>query len=278
MYLPLAAIAVAAGIGLLQLRRGRILVAALVLIYGGLTVRRNAEYSSPLRMAQTVSDRWPTANAHYLVGTELAAAGRHLEAVAALQRAAAGYPPAYYPLGVELLASGRTDEGIQALETFVQHEPDTLAARAAHATLANSLAELRQFARAIPHYRAYLQREPGDARAWSGLGIALVSTGDLTGGVAAFREAAGRQPQDFKMRANLARACLDAGLLSEAAAEAEQAQRLMPNNPAPDEILGRVAARQGRIDLAASHFRRSLQIDPGFQPALDGLAALSSRR
>jgi protein O-mannosyl-transferase len=278
MYLALCALAVAAAMGLQQFRRGRVLLAALVLIYGGLTIRRNAEYSSPLRMAETVAARWPTANAHYMVGTELAAAGRHPEALAALQRAAPGYPPAYYPLGVELLASGRTDEGIQALEAFVQREPDTLAARSAHATLANSLAGIGQFARAIPHYRAYLQRETGDARAWTGLGIALVSTGDLTGGLAAFREAVGRQPRDFKMRANLARAFLDSGLLSEAAAEAEQARRLAPDDPAPDELLGRVAARQGRLDLAATHFRRSLQLDPTFQPAIDGLAAVMSKR
>ena len=191
MYLPLMALAAAAAVGLLRFRHGRVLLAAVVLIYGSFTVRRNAEYSSPLRMAETVLARWPSANAHYMVGTELAAAGRHDDAVTALERAAADYPPAYYPLGVELLASGRADQGIQALETFVQREPDTLAARAAHATLANALSERRQFAQAIPHYRAYLAREPGDGRAWTGLGIALVSTGDLTGSLAALPTVSG---------------------------------------------------------------------------------------
>jgi Flp pilus assembly protein TadD len=204
------------------------------------TVARNREYVSALTIAQTVLERWPSPNAHYLVGVELAAAGRRTEAMTHLQEASAGYPPALYYLGRELFAAGRFDEAAAALTRFVTAEPRVAAVRPArvmtaraldaagrpgeaaaelralitgspadadvHALLANLYAAQQAFAEATPHYREYLRVQPRDGDAWTGLGIALISEGRQLEGVEAFRRALDTQPDNSNFRANLERA------------------------------------------------------------------------
>jgi Flp pilus assembly protein TadD len=204
------------------------------------TVARNREYVSALTIAQTVLERWPSPNAHYLVGVELAAAGRPTEAMTHLQEASAGYPPALYYLGRELFAAGRFDEAAAALTRFVTAEPRVAAVRPArvmtaraldaagrpgeaaaelralitgspadadvHALLANLYAAQQAFAEAIPHYREYLRVQPRDGDAWTGLGIALISEGRQLEAVEAFRRALDTQPDNSNFRANLERA------------------------------------------------------------------------
>lgn len=256
MYLPLAALvtlAVVAGAWVWRRvtpsRRSlatSLAVAALVLVatgFAALTLRRNHEYRSPLLLAETVLARWPTANAQQLVGTELAAIGRHEEAIRYLTRAVDGYPPARYFLGQELYRVGRLDPAIDQLRHFIDAEPHLLAAHSAqvligraleqmgrlaeavqqgqdvlaespddadaHALLADVYAAQEAFEDAIPHYRAFLAERPDDANAWNGLGIALVATGHQADAINAFWRAAAAAPTDAKIRANLLRAMDD---------------------------------------------------------------------
>ena len=107
MYLPLISVIVAAVLAARRAwsRFGRPLVlpdriaargtaaggAALLLVAACLAIAtraRNAEYASPLEMARTILARWPTGAAHSLVGEELAAVGRHQEAIEELRLAA----------------------------------------------------------------------------------------------------------------------------------------------------------------------------------------------
>jgi tetratricopeptide (TPR) repeat protein len=217
MYLPMAAIVTMAVIGLTHLsarlhqrvpsRRlffafASVLIAALSVV----TLMRNREYASGLAMALTVRERWPTANADYLVGTELAAVGDRENAIVHLEAAARGYPPANYSLGAQLLAQGRTAEGIRALERFITDEPTSLASRGAHGLLANALADQERFREAIPHYRQFLAAHPQDADAWNALGVAQIRTDRLDDAIASFRSAVRANPADSRFSQNLERA------------------------------------------------------------------------
>jgi len=217
MYLPMTAIAVAfvLAVARVSLRAAgtirptsafavatAVLVAALSLV----TYARTGEYASALTMAQTVLDRWPTANAEYMVGTELAAAGQREKAIGHLQAAARDYPPANYPLGVQLLESGRAAEGMTALQQFIAAEPTALASRRAHGLLANTLADQERFREAISHYREYLAAHENDADAWNALGVAHIRENQLDEAIASFRTAVKARPGDDRLLANLHRA------------------------------------------------------------------------
>jgi Flp pilus assembly protein TadD len=252
MYLPVAALLALLVVGGAALaRRYRISMsaaAASLAIVAGLlswrTIERNREYSTPLRLAETTLARWPSPNAHNMMGVELAAAGRHQEAVVHLREAAKGYPTSHYFLGSELLTLKQHDEAIAELQAFVEAEPNLVAtgrarlmmatafiakrdpARAiaeaervlaadpnnadAHGMLANLLAEKQEFAAAVPHYQRFLAARPGNAAAWTGLGVALVAAGDLRTAVSAFQRAADLEPGNPQYQSNLARAIADA--------------------------------------------------------------------
>ena len=325
MYLPLAALATLAALGGAWLCRrllesaderrvGRALAASALVAavpLALLTAARNREYSSPLTMARTVLARWPSPNAHELVGTELAAAGQHLEAIEQLREAAPDYPPARYFLGSELVAAGQADAAIVELQTLIRDEPNlpvvpsarlllarafaaksqwpqaadelrlVLAARPssaeAHGLLADVLAAEQSFDEALPHYRMIVAANPGDGNAWTGLGVALVALGKPADALAAFRGAVTADPRNGHFRQNLARALLAQATVAEAVDQARQAIALDPNDPGAHEVLGRALAAQGRIDEARQELLRALQIDASYAPAADALRALPVR-
>ena len=50
---------------------------------------------------------------------------------------------------------------------------------------------------------------------------------------------------------------------------------LRPNDPAAHELYGRALAARGERAQAATEFERSLQIDPTYEAARDGLRRIS---
>jgi tetratricopeptide (TPR) repeat protein len=276
------------------------------------TQARNGEYASALTMARTILARWPSPNAQFMVGEELAKAGQHAEALAHLREAARTLPPARYDFALELVVTGQPEEAIEPLLAFIRDEPRNLATRSArfllarafeakgqwpqaiqqvqavlsmtpsdpdaHGLWADALSGQQAFAEAIPHYRLFLVGHPQDANAWTGLGVALVATGQGAAAIAAFRAAVAADPAISHRRQNLARALLDHGDLIDAAQEAQRAVSADPRDPAPREILGRVWAALGRFDDAQREFERSLQLDPSYVPARQGLQSLPVKR
>jgi tetratricopeptide (TPR) repeat protein len=276
-----------------------------------MTIVRASEYRSALTLAETALQRWPNANAEYLVGTELASAGRHGEAIRHLRDAVRGYPPARLSLGSELVATGKIDEALAELQAFVIDEPRLVSTRAArilmgrafeakrewpraieqfrlilatdpddaqtHGLLADALAGQQAFTEAIPHYREFLDVHATDANAWTGLAIALAASGKPADAIAAFRNAVNAEPENGHFRQNLARSLLERGDIGGAAEQAEQAAVLDPRDPGAYELLGRVLADQGKIDEARRQFGRSLELDPAYEPAIHGLRAIGKR-
>jgi tetratricopeptide (TPR) repeat protein len=259
----------------------RSLTFALVTIAAVLAVRtiaRNQEYRSQLTLAETVLARWPTSFAHALVGTALAAEGRHDEAIAKLRQAVPAYARARYHLGGELFNRGALDEAIVQLQEFVRLEPTlaeavparTMIGRArmlqrqwpeaieqfrlvlsmtptldeAHTTavgfLADALFGEQKFDDARSYYGAYLSARPNDGGAMTNLAISLSATGRNREAVAAFRRAADLNPTDVRPWRNLGRALSDQGDLHGARVAFERALQINPADAEVRRDLGQI--------------------------------------
>jgi Flp pilus assembly protein TadD len=245
MYLPLIAVVALAVIAVRRLvaapRVRTAALAAAAAVLGALTIARNADYRSSLRLAETTAERWPTPAAHSMLGTELAAAGRLAEAEGHLREAAAEYSPARYYLGTVLAAQDRPSEAIVHFRSFIAGQsPELEQVRLAHRELAAALLKTGRQDEAAIEYRAVLAADPGDTLAmvqlsqillreqrfdeaivvlrqlaaarpgdgWAfgGLGIAYAARGRLDEAIDAFRRQVELEPQNEHARQNLARA------------------------------------------------------------------------
>ena len=247
MYLPLVGVLTLGVVGLAALARRTApfhrdetwsawpaaVVAIATVAFGATTFARNAEYATSLGMARTVLERWPTANAEQMVGTELVVAGRHEEAVPHLQAAVKAYPPARYFLGEALLGAGKHAEAIAELERFTREEPSLAPVRTrlmiakaygstgqmpeaiehlkrvlvldpnhaeAHGLIGEALTAQKNFTDAVPHYQAYLAANPGSITVWSKLGLALAMTDRLPEARTAFERALAIDPSNGPAR------------------------------------------------------------------------------
>src|SRR4029079_9044099 len=99
------------------------------------TVARNEEYASPVIMARTVLERYPTAVSHLILGRALLDAGERDEGLRHVRDALPGVPAAHITLGLELLTEGKIPEAMEHLRAFVRDQPaflaDAIVARAA---------------------------------------------------------------------------------------------------------------------------------------------------
>jgi tetratricopeptide (TPR) repeat protein len=160
-------------------------------------------------------------------------------------------------------------------ETPAMHDPsrtprDIETVRA----LARGLLSLAAYDHAIIHYRQYLKQRPNNATALANLGVALIKSGSQTEGIELLERASNLDPGNGRIRAELVFALLSAGYRSRAAAYAAEAVRLTPRDPGAHYLVGMADVAYSKFEEAAREFELSLQIDPGFRPALDALHAL----
>jgi len=269
-----------------------------------------------LTMAETVLQRWPSSFAHAMVGNQLAAAGRHPEAIAHLQQAAPSFALAAFHLGGELFNQGELDAAIDQLQDFVRREPlrvesvraRTILARAfmlqrkwnlandqlqrvlamtpdgsddhtvALGFIADTQMAQEHYEEAAATYRQYLTRRLTDAGAATNLGIALAATGHQSDARLAFQRAVEMDPRDANARRNLAKALMNQNDAAGAAAETTLLLRLYPNDSAGHDLLGRALAMQGRLDEAMREFARAVQLDPRDEQSRQDLAAVDAAR
>jgi len=262
MYLPLVSLAVLFAIAVDRLDeavggRKRVPLAvgiALVPALAWMTMDRNREYASPLVLARTTVERWPSAVAHATYGIELERAGSHVEALSELRQAVAGGDfRAEYPLGGALFDAGNIDEAIAHLRRYLDEgsappalqidarrmlgsayfqkqnwaaaaaefdhvlsaRPDDEASRR---YLADALFAQRSYGPAAAAYGQFLKIRPTDVDALMNLGIALAAQGRNDEALAAFRRAADADPRNPDARANLVQMLLRMGRVDEAEA------------------------------------------------------------
>jgi tetratricopeptide (TPR) repeat protein len=140
--------------------------------------------------------------------------------------------------------------------------------------LARGLLSLAAYDHAIIHYRQYLKARPNNATALANLGVALIKAGSQTEGIGLLERASTLDPANARIRTDLILALLTGGYASRAAPYAAEAVRMTPGDPGAHYLLGMVQLESGNVDEATRQFGLSLEIDPGFRPALDALQAL----
>ncbi|HVU35101.1 MAG TPA: tetratricopeptide repeat protein [Opitutaceae bacterium] len=237
MYLPLAALAVLAVVGVHAVGGrsghrwipGTLLLAALGL--GVLSMTRNRLYADPIALwRDTVAKAPENPRACDSLGTTLAAAGQAAAARAEFEAALRidpAFAPAHYNLGVILLNAGDPAGALPHLQQAlaVANEQGPL-----NGYLGDALVQLGRYAEAIEPLRAAVRLQPGNVDAAFALGNALGAAGQYEAAANAFRQAAAWGPDRARVHNNLANALLYAGHVDEAVAEYRRAAALDPND------------------------------------------------
>ncbi len=178
----------------------------------------------------------------------LRASGRPQAAVTMLRQAVQAQPgltDLWVWLGDAEMAAGDPASSLLSFGKALTLEPKRSDARFHQA---NAMTELARHDEAVAGYRTLLAADPEHLGAWSGLGIALSSAGDLFGSAAAFAEAARLAPADARTHLNLGRAWDLLGDRTRALAFYRKALQVA----GPDDETGRLA-RQALQEAAESY-------------------------
>lgn len=265
MYLPLAAVLALACGGLFTVlgRRGLLVVLGLALGAGALTLRRNADYESPLTLwRDTVRKEPRSARAHTNLGTALYEAGevkgalQHYEESLRLDPKSAG---THYNYGVALDGAGRADEAIAQCVEAVRLQPGY---GQAEAMLGAMLFKADRAAEAVPHLQAAMTHTPDLVAGHFALGRAQAQAGEFAAALASFEKALQLQPK-FAEAADAAGAMLlRLQRTAEAHEKLERALQLKPGLADAHYHLGLLLAMTGRADEARAHFADAARLDP----------------
>ncbi|TAL71928.1 MAG: tetratricopeptide repeat protein [Rhodanobacter sp.] len=208
-----------------------------------------------------------------------------------------------------LLQSGQREQARQALQHAAQVAPQHIATQCNLATLELEDGDPNA---AIVRLRTALRRAPGHPDILNALGTALMAAARHAQAREAFAMATHGAPTHAGVRLNLAAAELELGHAAQAEIHAREALQLVPELPAAHALLGHalraqhrtaeaarvfLAAEQrephnpvhayeaglalddaGALDAAATAWRRALQADTGFAPALGQLVYAQRRR
>jgi Flp pilus assembly protein TadD len=275
MYLPLAVVLAAAVIAL-QARFGRgaaSVWAAAAVAFGGLTVRRNADYASELSIwSDTVAKEPGNARAHDNLGLALAAAGRFADALeqhAMAVKIAPSSAEARNNLGLALVRAGRVNEAVSHYEVAVKLRPGFFDAW-------NNLGGA-QFARddlpaAISSYETALRLRPDHAEAHNNLALALAAAGLSIEAISHYERALQLAPGSADVHVNFATLLFQLGRFAEAVTQYEAALRAEPDSAEVRSNLGITLLRLGRPAEARRAFETALRIDPTYAPAREALS------
>jgi tetratricopeptide (TPR) repeat protein len=191
--------------------------------------------------------------------------------------------------GVYLPASGRLMyQAFRTLEPVarighsiyvyrIDRWPDAPAASAPEVELelADDLASIEWFSRAIRHYRRYLSARPDDVGARVSLALAQFDAGQIAEGVASFQLAA-RGHSDPAIRRALAAALLEYDSPAAARPEIVALLNLLPGDARSRELYGRLLLEEGSIAAGITELERALALDPTLTSARDVLTAAKS--
>jgi Flp pilus assembly protein TadD len=280
MYLPLAAVIVAGVMGIHEWagRRTLLVVMALAVGLGVLTVRRNEDYRSNMTIWSDTVAKWPqNARAHNRLGAELGLAGRVSEAIAHCEEAVRlkpDYADARFNLANALSQAGRTEEAIGQYELALRLDPG----RAwAHFNLAVGLAGAGRASEAIEQYEQAIRLKSDYADAHNNLGVILTKSGKVPEAITHYEQALRIRPEFAMAHYDLGVALAELGRMPEAMGHWEQALRINPDYVEPHYALGLAvgASRQTRGGHRA--LSRGVADQAGFHRGANRAHATASR-
>jgi Flp pilus assembly protein TadD len=286
--------------------------ATLVVALSAMTIARNEDYRTGLRLWQTVVDRRPVPRAHEHLSMFLRDAGRSDDSIAELRLTAAADPESGHALAAALLERGDLNEALVEFEKFVRTQPGDREIALARREYAAALRRAGRTDEAITQLRGAVVDEPADIRNYVELADALKGSGDTANAIRVLQDAERLDPRNVVVLSNLGellagsgagadairhlRAALDidAGLvaprvllvqqllLTEDFATAEREARTLtmtaPNDATGYNLLGVALASQRRLDEAHDAFAKAVALDPTLRDAQQNLARIDAMR
>ena len=274
MYLPLAAVVTVLVLGAFEIgkrmvsgREGAVLGcaagAAVVALFGFLTIQRNQDYKSAVSIWQDVVEKRPNnPRAHDHLAVALAQLGRLEEATAHWEQILRLKPDdadVQYNLGVTLFMLGKVQEGTKHWEQALRLKPGDAGW---HKALGDALAKAGKLQEAIEHYRQAVRILPDFAEAHRNQGLALVQLGRLPEAITQYKQVLQIEPDSVEAHIDLGNAMRQAGRLPEAIRHYEQALRIRPDYAGAHANLGNALVLAGRVPEAIEHWQQALQINP----------------
>ncbi len=289
MYLPLAAVAVAAAVGLDEglriLQRGnesaRVapdwqfagLAALLACGLAARTVWRNRDYRDHVTFwratVAAAPDNW---RAHEECGKALARRGFGREAIAELDAANRLHPGSaelLTALGTACFVAQENEAAVDVFRQALAIEPGTALTRV---NLAMALERLGHTDEAAGEYAAALAIDPDSAKGHFHY-ARLLAAGrrDPESAMREYRAALAIDPNYVDAHKGAATTLFECGRYDDAVRLLERAQALAPRDADVCNLLGLCWVRLKRWDSAAACFRRTLAIDPQFNDAARNL-------
>jgi tetratricopeptide (TPR) repeat protein len=237
--------------------------ALLVLVYAGLTVRRNVDWSDKLGLLHDTAAKNPRSwLAHRALGVEYAKRGRTREAIAHLGLAAALASSDVYSL--DDLAhlhrnAGRHDEAITYYQRMLQFRDPEVLLRA-HMGLGMTYVRMQQLREAASHFEAALRIDPRAVEARQNLGALYLLQGEYEKAVAELRRAMGQAPENAEVRHALGVAYEKSGARQQAVEQYREAVRLRPEYAEAWLAMGACHQDMGNAAEAVGCYRRCVQL------------------
>ncbi len=149
--------------------------------------------------------------------------------------------------------------------------PQNLMARLELATI---LTEQGNLAEAKAHAEFVLNLDPNDVDAHYCLAIAQAKEGKHDEAIGHCRRAIELSPDSATAYLNLGRLLLETGRFDEAVARLAEAVQRDPMDPTANYYWGYIQQRQGKTAEAGEYYRRAVELDSEFIPAMLGLASM----
>jgi protein O-mannosyl-transferase len=288
MYLPLAGLVVLAVTSAYLFARQRrvsgapfqVTCGVLVALLALGTVARNREYADPLRLAETVVERWPSGRAHVHLGGLYEARGNREGALREFRKAAAMFPPGHYALGVALTERGRADEALTHLRQYISLVPRHVAVVAARDLIGRILVDRGDLGGASEQFELMLAHDAANVRAMITLAEVRLRQARTGEAVVLFERAYRRDPTVGRSAAVMTRfgtALAAANRMHEAERVFAEGAAANPRDVRLQKLWGRSLLEVGRFDAAAERFRRARTLAPA-DPEAQALAAASEQR
>ena len=214
--------------------------------------------------------------AHNNIGSILAKQGRTEEAIQSYQNALKIRPHfalAHFNLAHTLVENGKVEQGIRHYYQAIRFKPEYAEA---HNNLGGVFIKLGETEKAIKHYIAALQIDPNLVEAYNNLGITLMQKGNIEAAIKQFQKALQLKPGFILAQNNLKRAL---AIRRELATEISRLQQFLKDNPDNVEShfqLGNLYYRKGDQRQAIQQYKKALQLNPKFVPAINNLALVTA--
>jgi len=163
------------------------------------------------------------------------------------------------------------DDAVEKYQRALELNPDN---PSAHRGLGTALAMRGMLEEARAHFARSIQLEPEVAETHSNLAIVLQRQRKFREAVEPGREAIRLDPQNAMAQLTLGLVLLELGQIEEGRTHLSEAVRLVPGEPSFRSRLARVLLSEGKPEEAVGHFRRVLEQNPQYVPALLDLASI----